>query len=372
MAYDNKYMIRAIELAKKGEGGVNPNPLVGAVIVKNNRIIGEGYHEKFGELHAERRAIEDAESKGLEVKGAEMYVTLEPCSHTGKQPPCVEAIIEKGISRVYVGSNDPNPKVAGNGIWNLRLAGVEVVTKCMQEECDELNPVFFHYITKNYPYVVYKYAMTLDGKTATHTGKSRWISNEKSREMVQHFRNKYMAIMVGIETVLKDDPSLLCHMENGRNPIRIICDSDLRIPEDSEIIKTASEVKTYVASLSENEKKNRHKIRALKELGVGTLLIPAGDDGKINLEKLMFQLGKMNIDSILLEGGGTLAWSMIRDGYVNEIHSFIAPKIFGGKTSPSPVSGMGTIEVSDAPEYKLISIENIDGDIHAKYIKEKE
>ena len=367
MAYDKKFMQRAIELAGKGIGGVNPNPLVGAVIVQNDKIIGEGYHAVYGDLHAERNAIKDVYDKGLNPENAEMYVTLEPCSHKGKQPPCTEAIIEAGISRVYVGSSDPNPLVAGNGIWQLRTAGIEVLTNCMKEECDELNPVFFHFITKNYPYVIYKYAMTMDGKTSTKTGKSMWISNEKSREIVQGLRNQMMAIMVGIDTVLADDPSLTCHLEGGRNPIRIICDSNIRIPLDSQIVKTARDIKTYVVGLSENEKKNRQKIRELKDLGVGTLLIPAGDDGYINLDKLMIQLGKMNIDGILLEGGGTLAWSMLKYGYINEIHTFTAPKIFGSSKAGTPVKGEGVDEVVDAPEFCLKDVQNIDGDIMAIY-----
>jgi len=375
MAYDKKYMERAIELAKKGIGAVNPNPLVGAVIVKDDKIIGEGYHTKYGELHAEREALLDAEKRGENVQGAEMYVTLEPCSHTGKQPPCADAIIEAGIKRVYVGSNDPNPLVSGNGIWKLRESFVEVVTGCMKEECDAINTVFFHYITTNTPYVVYKYAMTMDGKICTENGESQWISNDISRKRVQTYRNELMAIMVGIETVLADDPLLSCHLEKEaedsviRNPIRIILDSDLRIPMDSQIVQTAKDIKTYIVSLSENEKKNRHKIRELKDKGIGTLLIPADETGKICLDKLMSQLGKMHIDGILLEGGGTVAWSMIDAGYVNEIRAFIAPKIFGGKNAKTPVTGKGIDSIYLAKKFTLEELENIDGDIYAKYVR---
>lgn len=367
MSYNKKYMERAIELARRGIGKTSPNPIVGAVIVKDDCILGEGYHTEYGKLHAEREALADAIKRSNNVYGAEMYVTLEPCCHTGKQPPCTEAIIEAGIKRVYVGSDDPNPKVAGNGIWALRMAGVEVVTNCMKEECDELNNIFFHYIVENTPYVVYKYAMTLDGKTATKDGSSRWISNESSRELVQSFRDRYSAIMVGIETVLRDDPSLECHIEGGRNPIRIICDSRLRIPMDSQIVKTSKDIRTYVATLSEYEKQNRQKIRELKDYGIGTLLITAGADGRVDMAKLMSQLGKMHIDSILLEGGGELAWSMINGGYVNEIKAFIAPKIFGGGAPKTPVGGEGVSKVDDAVEYNLSSLEMIDDDIYATY-----
>ncbi|HBE09537.1 MAG TPA: bifunctional diaminohydroxyphosphoribosylaminopyrimidine deaminase/5-amino-6-(5-phosphoribosylamino)uracil reductase RibD, partial [Lachnospiraceae bacterium] len=210
MAYDKKYMERAIELARGGVGAVNPNPLVGAVIVKDDRIIGEGFHRKYGDLHAERDAFKNLTES---ADGAEMYVTLEPCCHHGKQPPCVEAIVEYGIKRVYVGSDDPNPLVAGKGIWFLRTHGIEVVTHVMKEECDSLNPVFFHYITKNRPYVVMKYAMTMDGKIATMAGESKWISCENSRRLVHSFRNEFSAIMIGIGTALRDDPMLNCRLE---------------------------------------------------------------------------------------------------------------------------------------------------------------
>ncbi len=402
MAFEKKYMERAIELARKGIGAVNPNPLVGAVIVRDGVIVGEGYHTKYGELHAEREAIKNATERGEDITGTEMYVTLEPCSHTGKQPPCTEAIIEAGIKRVYVGSSDPNPLVSGNGVWQLRDAGVEVVTGCMSEACDELNPVFFHYITQQTPYVVYKYAMTMDGKTCTRIGKSRWISGEKSRHMVQEMRNEYMAIMVGIGTVLKDDPSLRCHLGDQisegdntndntagsegtteteknnareihyRNPIRIIIDSRLRIPLDSQIVRTAKETKTYVASLAEYEKQNRQKIRELRDYGVGTLLIPADPDStdkRVDLKKLMIQLGKMKIDSVLLEGGGELAWSMIKEDFVQEIRCFIAPKVFGGRETGSPLSGVGIDEVEEAKTFELVETRVVDGDIYAKYLK---
>ena len=370
MSYDKKYMQRAIELARKGIGAVNPNPLVGAVIVNNNEIIGEGYHTKYGELHAEREALKDAAEKGNDVSDAEMYVTLEPCNHTGKQPPCTEAIIQSGVKRVYVGSDDPNPQVAGSGIWTLRMAGIEVVTHCMKEECDELNPVFFHYITKKIPYLIYKYAMTLDGKTCTCSSKSKWISNEVSRSMVQDFRNEFSAIMVGIGTVLSDDPSLACHKEGGRNPIRIICDSNLRIPIGSQIVQTAGDIKTYVVALADNEKQNREKIRILKDKGIGTLLISSDERGRIDLSKLMIQLGKMNIDSVLLEGGGKFAWSVFEAGFVDEIRCFIAPKVFGGSTAGTPVGGPGVDEPSDCATFKLVETQNLEGDIYLRYLRD--
>ena len=237
MADNEQYMRRAIELAKLGAGKVNPNPLVGAVIVKNGQIISEGYHMVYGDLHAERNAFKNLKNPD-DAKDAEMYVTLEPCCHHGKQPPCTEAIIEHGISRVYVGSNDSNELVAGKGIQILRDAGIEVVTEFLKDECDAINPVFFHYITTRTPFVLMKYAMTLDGKIATRTGHSQWISGEESRARVQQTRNALKGIMVGIGTILNDDPRLTCRMDGGRNPIRIICDSKLRIPLSSNVVST--------------------------------------------------------------------------------------------------------------------------------------
>ena len=241
---DEQYMRRAIELAKRGMGYTSPNPMVGAVIVKDGRIIGEGWHERYGELHAERNALKHCKES---PRGADMYVTLEPCCHHGKQPPCVEAVIEAGIKRVYVGSDDPNPLVAGGGIKILKEHGIEVVTQVLKDECDRLNEVFFYFIQTRRPYVAMKYAMTMDGKIATYSGLSKWITGEKAREHVQNLRHRYKAIMAGIGTVLADDPLLTCRIEGGVNPIRIICDTHLKLPLESQIVNTAKEVPTIVA-----------------------------------------------------------------------------------------------------------------------------
>jgi len=246
---DAEYMGRAIELARLATGFTNPNPLVGAVIVKDGRIIGEGYHKKCGELHAERNAIA---SLCESAKGATIYVTLEPCCHHGKTPPCTEAIIENEISRVVIGSRDPNPLVAGKGAKILREHGIEVIEDFMRDECNELNPVFFHYITKKTPFVTLKYAMTADGKIATKTGASKWITGEKAREEVQHMRHAHMAIMAGIGTVLADDPMLNVRVEGLKSPVRIICDSRLRIPTNSKIVSTAKEYPTIVFCTDNN------------------------------------------------------------------------------------------------------------------------
>ncbi len=361
---DQEYMLRAIQLAKKGEGWTNPNPMVGAVIVKDGRIIGEGYHKKCGELHAERNAIASLTES---AEGATIYVTLEPCCHYGKTPPCTEAIIEQKIKKVVIGSRDPNPKVAGKGAQILRESGITVVQDFMREECDRLNPVFFHYITTKTPYVVMKYAMTLDGKIATKTGASKWITGEPARQEVQHMRHRYMGIMAGIGTVLADDPMLNVRVEGWKSPARIVCDSSLRIPLDSQIVRSAKEYRTIVAyaGREENEEiteKITKKIEQLHAKGVDTICCP-DEKGQIDLKKLMTYLGNEGIDSILLEGGGTLNDSALRAGIVKEVHCFIAPKLFGGKNSKTPVEGIGIGLPSEALKLKCTDICRIGEDI---------
>ncbi|HBT95057.1 MAG TPA: bifunctional diaminohydroxyphosphoribosylaminopyrimidine deaminase/5-amino-6-(5-phosphoribosylamino)uracil reductase RibD, partial [Coriobacteriia bacterium] len=295
---DSLYMKRAVELARKGSGWVNPNPQVGAVIVRDDRVIGEGYHERFGELHAERNALLSCTEPAA---GATMYVTLEPCCHTGKTPPCTDAILEAGIAKVVAGSNDPNPSVAGKGFGRLREAGIEVVTGFMQNECDALNRIFFHYIRNKTPYVLMKYAMTLDGKIATRTGESKWITGEAARADVQRLRGRYAAIMVGIGTVLADDPLLTCRLEGERNPLRVVCDSRLAISLESQIVQTACEVPTLIATTTADSE----KIRQLGKLGCSVLTLPAAD-GHVDLKQLLCELATRGVDSVLVEGGATL------------------------------------------------------------------
>ena len=357
---DQNYMLQAIQLAKQGEGWTNPNPMVGAVIVKNGRIIGKGYHKKCGELHAERNAIASLTES---AEGATIYVTLEPCCHYGKTPPCTEAIIEQKIKRVVIGSRDPNPKVSGKGIKMLQEAGIEVIEDFMREECDRLNPVFFHYITTKTPYVVMKYAMTLDGKIATKTGASKWITGEAARAEVQHMRHRYMGIMAGIGTVLADDPMLNVRVEGWKSPIRILCDSGLRIPLDGQIVKSAGKYRTIVAYAdSENTEAKRKR---LHEMGVETICCP-DENNQVDLKRLMKYLGEEGIDSILLEGGGTLNDSALRAGIVQEVQAFIAPKLFGGMNSKTPVEGIGVRFPSEAVKLKCTDICQIGEDIRIK------
>ena len=244
MQKKEEYMRRALELARKGEGHTSPNPMVGCVVVKDGRIISEGYHEKYGEFHAERNALTRCTE---DTAGADLYVTLEPCCHQGKTPPCTDIIIEKKIARVFVGSMDSNPLVAGKGVQILRDHGIYVETGILDAECRKLNEVFYHYIATKTPFVVMKYAMTLDGKIACATGDSKWVTGEIARTQVHRMRGRYRGIMVGIGTVLADDPMLNCRVEGGVDPVRIICDSNLHIPTESQIVKTASDIETIVA-----------------------------------------------------------------------------------------------------------------------------
>lgn len=361
---DRDYMTRAIELAKGGVGYTSPNPLVGAVIVKDGRIIGEGYHERYGSLHAERNAFASLTES---AEGATIYVTLEPCCHHGKQPPCTEAIVENKIARVVIGSRDPNPLVSGKGTAFLREHGILVEEDFMKEECDRLNPIFFHYITNKLPYVVMKYAMTLDGKIATVTGASKWISGEESRHMVHEMRHKYRGIMVGIGTVLADDPMLNCRIDGLRSPVRIICDSHLSIPLDSNICKTANEYDTIIACANGDEVKKT----ILRKMGI-TIIDTPDRDGRVDLLKLMKELAELKIDSILLEGGGTLNDAMIRADLVNEIKAFVAPKIFGGAGAASPVTGTGVTLPSEAARFTLKDMRLCGEDVLLEYVRKAE
>lgn len=359
MQKKEEYMRRALELARKGEGHTSPNPMVGCVVVKDGRIISEGYHEKYGEFHAERNALTRCTE---DTAGADLYVTLEPCCHQGKTPPCTDIIIEKKIARVFVGSMDSNPLVAGKGVQILRDHGIYVETGILDAECRKLNEVFYHYIATKTPFVVMKYAMTLDGKIACATGDSKWVTREIARTQVHRMRGRYRGIMVGIGTVLADDPMLNCRVEGGVDPVRIICDSNLHIPTESQIVKTASDIETIVACSQEalESERKQEKIRRLKEAGIQII----GTEGAhgVNLVELMKKLGGQNIDSILLEGGGTLNASALEDGIVNKVYAYIAGKLIGGMDARSPVEGMGIDRMADAITLQNMEIEKLGDD----------
>ena len=352
-------MQRAINLAEQGRGWTSPNPLVGCVIVKNGKIVAEGYHEKIGGWHAERNAILNSDT---DLSGATAYVTLEPCCHHGRTPPCSDLLIERGIKKVFIGSRDPNPLVSGKGAKQLRAAGIEVVEDFMREECDKLNPIFFHYIQTKRPYVLMKYAMTADGKIATSTGESKWITGETARTKVQQTRHQYSAIMVGVETVLADNPMLNARMPNAKQPVRVVCDSQLRTPLDCQLVQTAKEYCTVIATVCED----LQKIEQYRLLGVEVMVCKARNK-RVDLDDLLQKLGEMQIDSLLIEGGSSLNFSALESGVVNRVHCYIAPKLVGGKQAKTPIGGEGIDDLSQAVKLKLVSMEMVGEDILIDY-----
>ncbi|EGZ31162.1 riboflavin biosynthesis protein RibD [Malacoplasma iowae 695] len=352
---DIEYMKKAIELAYQGEGNVNPNPMVGAVIVKNDKIIGEGFHEYFGKEHAEINAFNKLTES---CENATMYVTLEPCCHFGKTPPCVDEIINKKIKRVVIGTLDPNPLMSGKSVDILKNNNIEVVVGVLEQECKNLIKEFSHFIKNKKPFITLKYAMTIDGKVATRTNKSKWISNEKALFSNRVDRYKNTAIMVGINTVLIDDPLLTTRIKNKRNPIRIICDTNLRIPLTSNIVKTANEVKTIVATCCEDVE----KAEKLLEKNIAILNIKMKNN-HLDLNDLVEKLGAIGIDSIILEGARTLASNFIEEKLINYLKIYVCPKIFGGKDAVSPIGGIGVDEPSDAIKIINQKVSSIDDDV---------
>lgn len=367
---EEQFMKRAIELAKQGAGWTAPNPLVGAVVVKNGRVIGEGYHRKYGELHAERNALAACTE---DPAGATLYVTLEPCCHYGKTPPCTEIIIEKKIAKVVIGSRDPNPKVAGKGARILQEHGIEVVEDYMRETCDALNPVFFHYITTKTPYVVLKFAMTLDGKIATRTGASKWITGEAARNHVHQLRGRYAGILAGIGTVLADDPMLNCRIDGAHQPLRIILDSHLRIPMGSRLVRSAKEYPLLIVcnESARDREEGASRIQKLEEAGAKVWTLPE-KNGHPDLNVLMQRLGEEKIDSVLIEGGGTVNEAALKAHIVHRVYAYIAPKIFGGEDAKTPVEGSGIRLPQECAKLRLAKITVLLNDMLLEYDVEGE
>lgn len=355
---DEKYMQRALGLAEKARGRTNPNPLVGAVLVKDGRIIGEGYHKKAGTPHAEVNALNEA---GEQARDSVLYVTLEPCSHFGRTPPCADAVVRAGVKRVVVAILDPNPRVAGRGIEILTHSGVETSVGVLENEARRLNEVFFKYIKTGLPFVTLKTAMSLDGKIATRTGSSQWITNEISREYVHQLRNTYDAILVGIGTVLKDNPRLntRLNIKDRRDPVRVVVDGNLDIPGDSNIVQTARKQRTIVftSAVSSDE-----KLQVLKKSGIEIIRMNAQTE-ELPIEKVLEVLGQMEICSLLVEGGGEINGYMLQNGLVDKVHWFIAPKIVGGRNAPSPIGGTGIEVMDQARELRDIEITRFDNDL---------
>lgn len=364
MFLEEKYMERALELAKMGCGRVNPNPLVGAVIVKDNEIIGEGYHECYGEAHAERNAVKNATRS---VEGSTIYVTLEPCAHYGKTPPCVDLLIEKKFKKVVIGMLDPNGLVAGKSIEKLKQHGIEVVVGVKEEECKKINEIFIKYITSKIPFVVLKSGMSLDGKIATFTGESKWITSKDSREDSQNLRNRLHSIMVGVNTIIADDPELTCRINSKKILNRIIVDTNLRIPLDSKVIKNKD--KRTIVATTFNADENKKQV--LREFGVKVIEVPSKNN-KVDLKELVKKLGQEGIDSILIEGGGTLNFSALEEGIVDKVIFYIAPKILGGECSKSSIAGRGFSRLSDAVNLIHTSYRKLGEDLIVEgYIEKK-
>ncbi|MBQ8147811.1 MAG: bifunctional diaminohydroxyphosphoribosylaminopyrimidine deaminase/5-amino-6-(5-phosphoribosylamino)uracil reductase RibD [Lachnospiraceae bacterium] len=356
---NQRYMRRAIELATLAAGKTNPNPMVGAVVVKNDKIIGEGYHQYIGGLHAERNALANCTES---PEGATIYVTLEPCCHYGKTPPCTEAIIENKLAKVVIGSRDPNPKVAGKGAKLLREAGIEVEENFLREECDTLNPVFFHYIQNKMPYVALKYAMTADGKIAVNSGESQWITGEVARNHVHQLRNYYKGILVGIGTVLQDNPLLTCRLPEGRNPVRIVCDSHLRIPIDCQLCNSTNQAPVIVACIDDPQGKQA----TLEAKGVQVLFVKEAN-GTIDITDLLTKLGQQDIDGILVEGGGRINAAFVKEKQVHHVYAYVGAQIFGGVNEYTPVSGAGIETVAESLKLTNPKVQTFGTDVLIEY-----
>lgn len=356
LSYDEKYMRLAMQLAGNAIGRTSPNPLVGAVIVKDNRVVGCGWHRKAGTPHAEVHALNQA---GELAQGADVYVTLEPCAHYGKTPPCAKALVEAKVKNVYGGLLDVNPKVAGKGFKILEDAGIHVEYGFLQDELRKQNEVFFKWIEHKKPFVVLKAAMTLDGKIATATGQSKWITNEISRAYGYKLRDIYDGIMVGINTVIEDNPMLTARVDGGKNPIRIVVDSSLRIDINANVVQDKS-AKTIVAT---TDKADKDKILKLQAQDVDVIVVDKDENDKVDIEKLLDILGQQNICSILVEGGATLSGSFVAKKLVDKVYFFIAPKIVGGKEAKTPVAGTGILNLQEALVLKDIQIEKLEEDI---------
>lgn len=357
LKFDRKMMRNSLRLAKKGCGFVAPNPLVGATIVKNGKIIGEGYHQKFGEAHAEVEAINNASES---VKGASIYVSLEPCSHQGKTPACSLALIQHGFKRVIIASLDPNPLVSGKGVKMLKQAGLEVELGILEKEALKLNERFFKFIQTKRPFVAIKMASSLDGKIATSNGDSKWITNEKSRAFAHRLRLQYSSILVGINTVLKDDPSLNVRLKNvkTKNPLRIVLDSKLQIPPEAKILDIGI-APTWIAT---TKQASSIKIKQLENLGLTVLVCPE-KEGKIDLLFLLEELGKANIDSLLVEGGGAVNFGFAKEKLVDKVYAFLAPKLIGGERAKTGMEGDGFASLSKVTALKSLSYKKLKNDL---------
>lgn len=357
MKTDEQYMQLAIDLAASAKGNTNPNPLVGAVIVKDGVIVGTGLHRKAGEPHAEVHAFRMA---GEHAKGATLYVTLEPCSHYGKTPPCANLVKESEVSRVVVAMQDPNPDVAGRGIQLLRDAGIEVEVGVLEAQARRLNERFIHNMLTSRPFIISKYAMTLDGKIATHTGHSKWVTGEAAREDVHRIRHEVDGILVGVGTVIADNPSLTTRLAEGegKNPVRIIMDSSLRTRENANVLNV-EEAKTILVC---SEDADQEKIAAFENKGVHVLPVRSENKG-LDIDEMLEKLYQLGITDILVEGGSTVNASFLQSGAINKYIIYVAPKVLGGRLSLTPIGGHSAVLMDEAFDVEFDSFEKVGQDL---------
>ncbi|MBP86711.1 MAG: riboflavin biosynthesis protein RibD [Planctomycetaceae bacterium] len=355
--FDAARMARALELARRGEGYVEPNPMVGCVIVRRDEVVGEGYHQRFGGLHAEREALQSA---GDAARGATMYVTLEPCCHHGKTPPCTEAIVAAGIARVVVARRDPFPNVDGGGIRALSEAGIEVEVGTCEGEASALDAPYLRLVETGRPWVIAKWAMTLDGKIATHAGDSQWISNESSRAIVHQLRGRVDAILVGSSTARADDPLLTARPAGPRTATRIVLDSHASLSLDSQLVKTTAETPVLVVT---GGAATADRTQALTDAGCEVLKIEA-KSREAQLQALLTELGHRRMTNILVEGGGTLLGSLHDAKLIDEVHIFVAPKLVGGAHAPAPIAGTGFATMKEAVRMRDATVERLEDDIY--------
>jgi diaminohydroxyphosphoribosylaminopyrimidine deaminase / 5-amino-6-(5-phosphoribosylamino)uracil reductase len=352
----DRMMKRALTLARRGVGKTSPNPAVGCVVVRNNEIVGEGWHRKAGTPHAEVHALRMAAES---ARGADVFVTLEPCAHYGKTPPCTDALIRAGVAQVFVGMTDPNPLVSGKGMAVLRDAGIDVECGVLERECRKVNEPFIKHVTTGLPFVILKSAMTLDGKTATATGDSKWITNEKSRRYVHRLRAMVDAVMVGVGTVLADDPQLTCRMGvRGEDPLRVIVDSRLSTPPAAALFSMKSPAKTLLATIEPYSSRNC----ALVEAGA-EILTCRESGGRVDLEDLLCKLGERGVQSVLLEGGRELGGAALRKGIIDKFLLFYAPKILGAEDGFGLCAGAGPDRMADAFMLRDLTVTRFGGDI---------
>ncbi|WP_082232586.1 bifunctional diaminohydroxyphosphoribosylaminopyrimidine deaminase/5-amino-6-(5-phosphoribosylamino)uracil reductase RibD [Halobacillus massiliensis] len=361
MERDQNYMRMALEMAKTTVGQTNPNPSVAAVVVRNHQVVGLGVHVKAGEPHAEVHALKMA---GEKAKGADIYVTLEPCSHYGKTPPCAQAVIDAGIKRAVIASNDPNPKVSGRGIELMKQSGIEVVAGILQKEADELNTDFFHFIQKKRPYVRLKTAISMDGKIATSTGESQWITGEDARKDGHMYRHQSAAILVGVNTVLMDNPKLTTRLEGGgKQPVRVILDTHLRTPPAAQLIADNS-APTWIFTGAQVADEKIDAFPSKSHVEVIKL-----ETEQIEIEDVLKVLGERNMTSLLVEGGATIADAFVRSGNVDEVVIYMAPMVIGGKEALTSVAGKGISSLKSVEEFEFTSTEMVGKDIKITAVK---